>query len=1020
MVLVDPLRSAGRAGCSKRAANVQPISHARGVSTTIRILGPVAVERSGEPVVIAPTLRLLLGLLASRPGQLVAVGVLGEALWGDDQPAAAAATLQSHVSRLRRALSPGIAIHSSDRSYRLVMVDGVIDAGEFARLVGEASVCTDPALAGARYAAALSWWQGPPFGDLHDHEHLRPEAVRLDEHRHAAVESWMECRLEADVDPALVGDLESLAVANPLRERYWRQLVVALHRSGRQAEALRRLAEVRTMLRDELGLDVPSTLRELEARVLADDPSLRAHDPAPRPRVHSSIADDPSPLVGRDEELVAVGQAIRDARLVTLVGPGGVGKTRMARRLAATSDEFDDDAAVVELAGLRDPAALAGAVANALDVQQRQHLSVDETLLTALAGRRQLLVLDNCEHLLDVVVPFVERIRTRCHGVHVLATSREPLGLPGEVVWPIVPLGVADVDVDDPDEVGRAPAVRLLIDRARAAMPGFVLTAANAGPVSELCRRLDGLPLALELAAARFRSLSPEMILERLGHSSRLLDTRSRTFEDRHRTLSDTIGWSYELLTESERALFRQLSVFAGSFDLEAVEAVCLPLAGPCAGPDLVELLVALVDKSMVQVIAHEQPRYQMLETLREYAWLRLDDPRNGDAVGGLGERHLRWYTALAERAEVGLGGPDEQRWSARIDADFGDFRAAHAFAVRTGDVDAALWLVCGLREYAFRRIRYELMGWAATSVQLAGADQHSQYPVVLAIVACGEFVRGNLASAITEAHRSVAAQQVSGGPSSGLAERSLGNALFYLGRTDEALVWMDRMVSTARDAESPARLAHALYMRSVAETSVGHTVRGAVLAGEAKAAAHDSGSPTASAQAAYALGLALEGTDLAESLHLLREAAATARAAGNRWIEAFALTEVWWIEARSGDVRDALAGSGEVIDTWHRGGDWANLWLSLRHVVGILQQSGDLRAAAVLHGALATAGATYAMPFEPSDAERLKAVVGQIRGDLGEDVFDRAASDGAALTEPALVAFVQERIAVLVAGSRS
>ncbi len=978
----------------------------------------MAVERSGEPVVIAPSLRLLLGLLASRPGQLVAVGVLGAALWGDNQPAAAAATLQSHMSRLRRALAPGITLHSSDRGYRLVMADGIIDAGEFARLVSEATECTDPLAAAARYADALSWWQGPPFGDLHDHEHLRPEAVRLDEHRHAAVESWMECRLEAGVDPALVGDLESLAAANPLRERYWRQLVVALHRSGRQAEALRRLAEVRTMLRDELGLDVPATLRQLEARVLADDPSLRPDEPAPRPRVHASIADDPSPLVGRDEQLAALGQAIREARLVTLVGPGGVGKTRMARRLAATSDEFDDDAAIVELAALRDPAALAGAVANALDVQQRQHLSVDETLLTALAGRRQLIVLDNCEHLLDVVVPFVERIRTRCHGIHVLATSREPLGLPGEVVWPIVPLAVADMDADDPDEVGRAPAVRLLIDRARASLPGFVLTAANAGPVSELCRRLDGLPLALELAAARFRSLSPEMILERLGPSSRLLDTRSRTFDDRHRTLSDTIGWSYELLTESERALFRQLSVFAGSFDLEAVEGVRLPFED-AAGADLIELLVALVDKSMVQVIVQEQPRYQMLETLREYARLRLDDLRGGDVIRGLGVRHLRWYTALAEQAEMGLGGSDEQRWSARVDADFGDFRAAHAFAVRTGDVDAALRLVCGLREYAFRRIRYELTGWAATSVQLAGADQHPHYPVVLAVVACGEFVRGNLTSAITEAHRSVAAQQASGYPSCGLAERTLGNAFFYLGRPDEALIWMDRMVSTARDAASPARLAHALYMRSVAETSVGQTVRGAVLAGEAKAAAHASGSPTASAQAAYALGLALEGTDLAESLHLLREAAATARAAGNRWIEAFALTEVWWIEARSGDLGAALAGSGEVIETWHRGGDWANLWLSLRHVLGILQQSGDLRAAAVLHGALATAGATYAMPFEPSDAERLKAVVGQLRTELGEDAFDRAASDGAALAEPALVAYIQERIAVLVASSR-
>ncbi len=274
-----------------------------------------------------------------------------------------------------------------------------------------------------------------------------------------------------------------------------------------------------------------------------------------------------------------------------------------------------------------------------------------------------------------------------------------------------------------------------------------------------------------------------------------------------------------------------------------------------------------------------------------------------------------------------------------------------------------------------------------------------------------GHFVRGDLEPAIEVARRAV-------GPdddpldSSGLAERVLGNALFYLGRTDEALRWMDRMVDSAREG-SPARLAHALYMRSVAETSVGRTVRGAILAGEAQAPARASGSPTAQAQAAYALGLALEGTDPAESLGLLRESAELAGRAGNRWIEAFAQTEVWWLEARNGDVNAALDGSGRVIETWHRGGDWANLQLSLRRLFGLLNRIGDHHGAAVLHGALAATGATSALPFEPGDAEQLDRAVDEVARALGRSAFEAATNAGRQLSEPALVSYVRDRIAL-------
>jgi predicted ATPase/DNA-binding SARP family transcriptional activator len=984
----------------------------------IRVLGPVSVEGAeGRPEPLSPTLRILLALLVAHRGTVVSTDRLRDALWGDEQPQTAVVTVQSHLSRLRRLLAPGADIVGVERGYRLELPDGHVDVDHFQRCVDEARRAPDAARAASCYSEALSWWRGEAFGDVRDHQHVQAFAVRLDELRQAATEAWIDRRMAVGGDPAIIADLEELIATHPLREQYWRALMIALVDAGRKPEALRRAAELRRLLRDELGLDPSPAARELEQQILVDDPSLSGRVVALTGGRAAPVLDDPTRLIGRDELLRDLRSAVHEIHLLTLVGPGGVGKTRLARRLAATLDGFAHGAVMVELAAVDEPGALVNAVATALDVQQRQHLSVEDTLLAVLGERHQVVVLDNCEHVLDTVVPLVERMRTRCPRVHVVATSREPLGLSGEVLFTVAPLAVVPPGVGDLKGVAGFPAVELLVDRARAVVPGFALTDANASSIAELCRRLDGLPLALELAGARFRSLTPETILDRFAERSLVLGAGSRTSDARHRSLRDTIGWSYELLGADERALFEQLSVFSGSFDVAAAEAVCCPEGPvPATGDatdasEVLDLLAALVDKSMVQLVDRDANRYQMLETLREFGREKL---AAHDAGGRVDDAHLRWFLHLAERAGKGLAGPEEAAWSGQLDRDFDNLRAAHARAVRTGDVDAALRIVAGLREYAFRRIRYELTSWAATTVQMPDAPGHPRYPVVLSIVAYGHFVRGDLDLCLETGRRAVAAQEAFGSESSGLAERALGNALFYLGRTDEALAWMDQMVASARDG-SPARLAHALYMRSVAETSVGRKVRGAILAGEAQAAARASGSPTALAQAAYALGLSLEGSEPDESLCLLRHAAATAAAAGNRWIEAFAQTEVWWLEARTGEARTALAGLADVIDTWHRGGDWANLRLSLRHVLGILRQVGDHQGAAVLHGALSAAGAHSALPFEPSDAEQLAEAVAQLSTELAADSFHSAVNHGAALSGDALVAFLHERVAGLV-----
>ncbi len=1009
VVLVAPSKPAVRHPAIGLAADCNWVCDHHCVGLLVRILGPVELDRGGGScAALSPRPRMVMALLAGHRGTVVSVDRLCDALWPDDQPTAAVATLQSHMSRVRRLVVPEGQIESVDGGYRFDVAYGAMDVDRFEQLVGRARSAA-PSEAPDLYRSALDWWRGPAFGELADHEWVRAHAVRLDELRLSVTEEWIDARLAIGGDGSPTGDLEGFTKLHPLRERFLRQLMVALYREGRRAEALRRANDFRTLLRDEMGLDPSPAVLAVETQILADDQKLMGPPEVSfSSREWRRIVDDPTRLVGRDDDLVRIREALEMVPLVTLVGPGGVGKTRLARRIASVAAGYEDGVAVVELAAVSEPASLPHAIATALDVQQRHDLSIDDSVLSTLSQRQQLVVFDNCEHLLDALVPFVDNLRTRCPRLRILATSREPLGLPGEVVVVIQPLSVVDDDVADPSMVAGSTAVELLVERVAANVPGFIITAANAAVLGEISRRLDGLPLALELVAARFRSLDAETVLNRLVVPAVVLDTSMRSADPRHRTLRDTIAWSYAHLTVEEQTFFARLSTFAGSFDLPSVEAVCeVRTHGRGTSGDYVDLLAALVDKSMVQIVNRDSARYQLLETLREYGREQLVELGSADAIG---DAHVRWFAELAERASAGMAGPDEVVWSQRIEWDFDNYRAAHSRCVLTGDVDGALRLVAGLREFAFRRIRYELTAWASTCLTMPGASMHPKYPVAEAIVAYGHYVRGDLAESIALALKAVTHEH-NDREGSGLAERTLGNAYFYLGRSDEGLRWMDRMVESARRG-SPSRLAHALYMRSVGETSIGRTVQGAITAGEARATARLSGSPTAIAQASYALGVALEVPEPAESLRLLRESAHLASSAGNRWIEAFAQTEVWWIEARNGDLGNALTGSGRVIDIWHRGGDWANLRLSLRRVVGLLTQVGDHYGAAVLHGALDASGAMSALPFKPRDAEDLDAAVAVFTTALGQRRFDAAVEDGASLGETELVTFVQERIA--------
>ncbi len=704
-------------------------------------------------------------------------------------------------------------------------------------------------------------------------------------------------------------------------------------------------------------------------------------------------------LVGRERDLELAGRLLETGRILTLFGPGGVGKTRLAHRLAGTiADQFSDGVRLIELAPVRDEGAVGAAFAAALDVQQRPGRTLDESIVELLASRSVLLVLDNCEHVLDTTSELVEQVLQWCPDVQVLATSREPLGIPAELVWSVPPLPVparADLPLDELAEVA---AVQLFVERAGSAQAGFELDESNCAAVAELCIRLDGVPLAIELAAARMRSMSPQQLAEMLPDRFRVLAGSRRATDPRHRTLRDLVAWSYDLLTADEQLLFDRVSVFAGPFVPERAERVCG--GNGIDERDVAVLLGVLVDKSM---LVAQDGRYRMLETLREFGREQLAARPDADAIR---DAHVAVHAELSRAAARGLGGPKEAQWMREIDASFDDVRDAHRAAVAAGDVDSALRIVIGVREYAWRHIRYEHLAWADTTVAMPGASEHELYPVLLGVVAYGHFVRGELEAAIEVGELAIAEAVRLGSLTAGLAERALGNAYFFRLQQAEAIGLMEQMIDAAAATEAPGILAHAYYMCSVAQTTIGNPDRAHEFAALCAGAAIESGSPTALAQADYARAIAVVAEDPTRALALFERSAQRGESVGNRWIRAFALTESLWIRAHQGDPLGALAGYRDVIDTWFRGSDSANLWLSLRYVAAILASLERDEPAAVLYGALEAAGAVAALPLEPSSADEFALVVKRVTERLDPTVRADAIELGRTLGEDEVVRY--------------
>jgi predicted ATPase/DNA-binding SARP family transcriptional activator len=746
------------------------------VPLTISILGPLEIRVDGAPVALGGArLRTLMSRLALDPGRAVTTAALIDALWADEPPEGAANALQSLISRIRKVLGDPALLAAAPGGYRLAIAPESVDAMRFetlSRSGREALRSDDPSAARATLREALALWRGPALADVAGAPFAVAPAARLDELRLAALVDRLDAELRLGQAAEALAELEALGAEHPLRENIAALHVKALYAVGRQAEALAVYEKVRRALADQLGIDPSKELAEVHLAVLRSDPALAppAPDQAPRTNLKARLTS----FVGRDEELTRIGKLLDAARLVTLVGPGGAGKTRLAGEAAQRAIErFPDGAWLVELAPVTEPGEVPQAVLSALGPRETRVISGGGSptataalmrggavghLIEGLAEKRILLILDNCEHLIGAAADLAETLLGHAPGLRVLATSREPLTIDGESLFPVPPLALPEPDGAGDFFVGaRAaervassaeprphaqdeaaltvadtlltyPAVRLFADRAAAVVPDFAVDTDTLPDVVRICRSLDGLPLAIELAAARLRTLPLHQIAGRLGDRFRLLTGGSRTAMPRHQTLRAVVAWSWELLSRDERDLAERLAVFPGGVTAASAAAVTPGLDSDAA----FDLLSALVDKSLLQAVPTEpgqDPRFRMLETLREYGAERLDETGR---LAATRRAHAAFFLDLVEAAEPHLRRATQMVWLKRLNAERDNILAALRFAAADEDADTAVRIAAAMAWYwALGDQNTEGRAWMRTALQVPGSSPKEQRAIV-------------------------------------------------------------------------------------------------------------------------------------------------------------------------------------------------------------------------------------------------------------------------------------------------
>ncbi|MFC4589124.1 BTAD domain-containing putative transcriptional regulator [Sphaerisporangium corydalis] len=665
----------------------------------VELLGPFEVRNRDGAVVEVPGVRLraLLAALALEPGRVLTRTKLVDWIWGEQPPADEVNALQALVSRLRRVLPDGV-IEADSGGYRLAVAPDAVDVARFERLVGQARAA-EPAARADLLRSALALWRGTAMEDiaLRGSDAFDAVVVRLDELYVAALGDRVDADIRLGGGAELVSELTELVATHPLREGFVAALMRALADAGRGTEALTVYQRTRERLAEELGADPSAELSALHTAVLRGELGGRAENR------RTNLRAELTSFVGKDDDIAEVAVLAMGHRLVTLTGAGGSGKTRLATETARTMlAELPDGAWLVELASVRAGGDLAQAALAAIGLRDQAMLGDArggepmDRLIAALRERAILLILDNCEHVIEAAAAFADRLLGECRRLRILATSREALGITGEVLWQVEPLALPAQGAD-PAEAGSSPAVLLLRDRAGLVRKDIGSDAQTVSAMVRICRALDGIPLAIELAAARLRTMSIDQLARRLDDRFRLLTGGSRTALARHQTLRAVVDYSWDLLSEAERGVLRRLSVFSGGASLEAAERVCGDK--PLAAEQVLDLLTALMEKSLLLADGEGTPRYRMLNTIREYAGHRLAEAGETESAR---RAHLEYFTELAETADPHLRRAEQLTWLAMLESEHDNISAALRGAIAEGWAEEAMRLAGAVGWYWF------------------------------------------------------------------------------------------------------------------------------------------------------------------------------------------------------------------------------------------------------------------------------------------------------------------------------
>lgn len=778
--------------------------------TEFRVLGNLEAYDDGKPISLCPRLRFLLAILLIHRQKTVSNDFLIDALWPTSPPSNARALLHVRISELRRALNSGtrtsdsgIATHTS--GYKLQVNPEQVDCDQFEQLAVEARAALvrgDHAKAYVMVGDALDLWRGGPFQEFEGQMFAESQIAHLTSLYLQAQEDRFTAALAMGNHAEVLTGAPQLVAEYPLREGIWHSLILAQYRVGRAGEALTTYRTVNDLLSESLGIDPSKELQQLYVQVLKQDPVLDLPAGPENTRVRPNLPAPITPFIGRRQELDEIQTMIGEHRLVTLLGSGGTGKSRLAIEVAReAAPSFPGGVWFAELPPRLHAEIAIQTLAKSLGLSEHPSLPLEQVVEDFILRDKILIVLDNCEHLVDEVADLTQRLLQACPQLSILVTTQERLGVPGEALRVVKGMAVAGLDAADPCSMMQSDAVRLLFERASAVRPGFSLNTTNMNSVAQICRRLDGLPLAIELAAALVDVMDLSQIADRLDDRFELLQRSMRDPQPRHQTLRAAVDWSYGLLTSPEQCLFQRIAIFVGGFSLEAAEEVC---SQPGENSHtVIATLARLVDKSFV--LSEEGPgggrRYKLLDSLRIFGLEKLRS--NGD-LQRLRDRHTSYYAAVAEEAAEWLNRSEQERWLHLLEVEHDNVRAALDWSIGAENYDTAARMAGSLYRFWDLRGHYaEGRRWLGAILQPHITVTPESRTKLLLGVATLAVIQGDLGNAAIACEEAASlARQTGSGASLAYALQYLGLSQMYSGNYASAEAALGESLENAIDVE--------------------------------------------------------------------------------------------------------------------------------------------------------------------------------------------------------------------------